>query len=76
MNTTSAEVLVQERIKTQQTLCTLSSPQAGNQKAARNQKAEKPEGSRLVLTTACTDLDSTDTADEHGELKIAQPVSS
>ena len=30
----------------------------------------------LVLTTAATDLDSTDRADVRGELEIAQPVSS
>ena len=29
-----------------------------------------------MLTTAGTDLDSTNRADVHGELKIAQPVTS
>ena len=29
-----------------------------------------------MLTTAGTDLDSTDRADVHGQLKIAQPVTS
>ena len=40
------------------------------------QPSGKCHGSRLVLTTAGTDLDSTDRADVRGELKIAQPVSS
>ena len=61
MNTTSTEVPAHERVKT--TVYTHQST------------SEKLEGRRLVLTTAGTDLDSTDT-DVHGELKIAQPVSS
>ena len=64
MNITSAEVLAHERVKRQQTLYTQQST------------SEKLEGSRLVLTTAGTDLDSTDAADVQGELKISQPVSS
>ena len=57
MNTTSTEVPAHERVKTQQILYTQQST------------SEKSEGSRLALTTAGTDLDSTDTAAVHGELK-------
>ena len=55
MNTTSTEVPAHERVKT--TVYTHQST------------SEKLEGRRLVLTTAGTDLDSTDTAAVHGELK-------
>ena len=62
MNTTSTEVPAHERVKTANIVCTQQST------------SEKSEGSGLVLTTAGTDPESTDTADVHGELKIAQPV--
>ena len=70
MNTAATRVPEQERVKIQQTLFTRISPQIRNSNQPIN---EKFEGSPLVLTTAGTDLDSTDTAAVHGELKKAQP---
>ena len=58
MNTTSTEVPAHERVKTANIVCTQQST------------SEKSEGSRLALTTAGTDLGSTDIADVDGGPKI------